>query len=76
MCQGSEIQIQHLPPEFSHIRFNSSTHYGESIFFQDAEKQTILKLLQKNDWNKVETAKELGIHRGTLWRKMKKSGLI
>ncbi len=76
MCQGSEIQIQHLPPEFSHLRFNSSARYGESIFLQDAEKNTILQVLQKNNWNKVETAKELGIHRGTLWRKMKKYGLI
>jgi transcriptional regulator of acetoin/glycerol metabolism len=43
---------------------------------QDAERQTILDALVKHNWNKVETAKALGSHRATLWRKMKQYSLI
>ena len=76
MCRGNEIQIQHLPPEFSQNNFNSQLNPMESSFLQNAEQKALVQALDKNNWNKVETAKELGIHRGTLWRKMKKYGLI
>ena len=76
MCRGNEIQIQHLPPEFSQNNFNSYFDPGESTFLQNAEQKALLQALEKNNWNKIETAKELGVHRGTLWRKMKKYGLI
>ena len=76
MCRGDEIQIQHLPPEFSQNNFNSHFDPEESTFLQNAEQKALLQALEKNNWNKVETAKELGVHRGTLWRKMKKYGLI
>ena len=35
------------------------------------EKEHLLKALQKNDWNRVQAAKDLGIDRTSLWRKMK-----
>jgi DNA-binding NtrC family response regulator len=38
----------------------------------DIEKQTILKALEKNNGNISETAKELGLGRTTLYRKMQK----
>jgi transcriptional regulator of acetoin/glycerol metabolism len=43
---------------------------------QDAERQTLLDALEKHNWNKVETAKALGLHRTTLWRKMKHYGIV
>ncbi len=39
--------------------------------FDIAEKNYILKALEINKWNQVKTAKELGIGRTTLWRKIK-----
>jgi len=35
------------------------------------EKQRILEILQKNNWQRGRTARALGINRSTLWRKMK-----
>ncbi|MCK5703797.1 MAG: hypothetical protein KAI29_21715 [Cyclobacteriaceae bacterium] len=42
---------------------------------QSFERQLILETLEKNNGNKVLSAKELGLHRSTLWRKMNKYGL-
>lgn len=76
MCRGEEIQLQHLPPELVEGKYNFHISSAENTPFQNAERQTLLEALEKHNWNKVETAKELGVHRGTLWRKMKKHGLI
>ncbi len=76
MCREEEIQLQHLPPEFSTSKFNAVISFSNSTPLQQAERQTLLETLEKHSWNKVETAKDLGVHRGTLWRKMKKYGLI
>ena len=37
----------------------------------DFEAQIILAALKRNDWRRHETARELGIDKTTLWRKMK-----
>ena len=37
--------------------------------------QAIRSCLEENDYNRTKTARELGISRNTLWRKMKKYGI-
>lgn len=76
MCRESIIQPRHLPSEL--LKLSDLTHHFESNkpSLENAERATILKVLEKHAWNKVETAKELGLHRTTLWRKMRKHGLI
>jgi PAS domain S-box-containing protein len=76
MCRGEEIHLQHLPPEFSQFKLVAHESVSTPLPLQDAERQTILEALEKHNWNKVETAKALGLHRTTLWRKMKQYGLI
>jgi DNA-binding NtrC family response regulator len=39
------------------------------------EREYILKALKKNDWNQSQAAKDLGIDRSSLWRKMKEYGI-
>jgi PAS domain S-box-containing protein len=76
MCQNEEIQLEHLPIEF---KVNDSDSSQKSIPhepLQTTECQTILESLRKHDWNKSEVAEELRIHRSTLWRKMRKHGII
>ncbi len=41
---------------------------------QFSEREKIAKALEKNRWNRGKTARELGVDRTTLWRKMKKYG--
>jgi PAS domain S-box-containing protein len=76
MCREEEIQLQHLPPEFSQFKLAAHEPVSTPLPLQDAERQTILEALEKHNWNKVETAKALGLHRTTLWRKMKQYSLI
>jgi transcriptional regulator with PAS, ATPase and Fis domain len=76
MCREEEIQLQHLPPEFSQLKLAAHEPVSTPLPLQDAERQTILEALEKHNWNKVETAKALGLHRTTLWRKMKQYNLI
>ena len=46
-----------------------------SISIKDYETNLILEILEKNNWNRTATSKELGIHRITLNRKIKMFGI-
>lgn len=45
------------------------------IIYRSPEAETILKTLEKHAGNRAETAKELGISKTTLWRKMKENDI-
>ncbi|MFC2135916.1 sigma-54 interaction domain-containing protein [Bacteroidota bacterium] len=42
----------------------------------DADSSLLLDVLEKHRWNKSKAAKELGMGRTTLWRKLKQLGMI
>ena len=67
------IDIVDLPRE---IIENCTKFKGEKKLLtgtiDDYEKELILECLKKNDFNQTKTAEELGIHRNTLIKKMKK----
>ena len=77
MCQGTEIELIHLPPELHPIEKEIPKEKQEKSLppFQSAERKLIFEILEKNNWSKVKTAKELKLHRATLYRKMKKYNL-
>ncbi|MCA9735706.1 MAG: sigma 54-interacting transcriptional regulator [Deferribacteres bacterium] len=75
MCRGEIIQLHHLPIEFSQRKPTNPLNQQEPMPLQAAEQHLLREVLEKHDWNKVATAKELGVHRATLYRKMKKHGL-
>jgi len=43
---------------------------------QDIEKRAILEALERNQWRRMATARELGIDKNTLRRKIKRLGII
>jgi PAS domain S-box-containing protein len=71
MCHDSEIGVEHLPP---HI--NAQTVAGQTaVSFRTDERESIVEALRRYRGNRTKAAVELGMHRSTLWRKMKTLGI-
>jgi transcriptional regulator with PAS, ATPase and Fis domain len=71
MCGNEEIKKEHLSSELFTGKKSENIIRDKTSPLQNSERKTILEVLEKNNWNKVKTAKELDLHRSTLWRKMK-----
>ncbi len=71
LCTGSMIREEHLPRHLLDQAPKSETT-GESTFLDDCERRTILSALRENHWNRLAAAKQLGIHKTTLFRKIRK----
>jgi len=77
MCKGDVIELRHLPSEL--IERSNETLLEEKEVdrpLQRAEAESIRKALEKNRGNRLRTARELGIDRTTLWRKIKRYGIV
>lgn len=76
LCRDSIITINHLPQELrdssSQLKARLST---KTPPLKEAEAQIILAALKKHDGHRGKVAKELGIDKSTLWRKIKKLGI-
>jgi PAS domain S-box-containing protein len=77
MCKGEVLELRHLPSEL--IESSKETLLKEkevSKPLQTAEAEAILRALERNKGNRLRTARELGIDRTTLWRKIKRYGIV
>ncbi len=71
--QGEALKAHKLPPK---IRQSATlVGYTNNKRLPGQEDIEILQLLNKHQWNKSKVAKDLGIGRTTLWRRMKAMGL-
>ncbi len=73
LCRGTIIERGHLPQNLL-AKEKKASPTVHSV--DDFEKHMIEDALRKNDWNRVKTAAALGMNKSTLWRKMKKLGII
>jgi transcriptional regulator with PAS, ATPase and Fis domain len=71
MCHGAEIGIEHLPQHIISRSVPVNGNYSRKL----NEKDIIMEALRRYNGNKVKTARELGMHRSTLWRKIKTMGI-
>jgi two-component system response regulator HydG len=88
LCSGPRITSSHLAPALHQHRPNrggsGSTprpHLPMGIrplkeALEEPEKKIIIQALQAFNWNRQETARVLDINRTTLYKKMKKYGLL
>ncbi|HCF60913.1 MAG TPA: sigma-54-dependent Fis family transcriptional regulator, partial [Myxococcales bacterium] len=82
LCHGPRIELSHLPDEVVWGR----SQLGEQGAVAERppvmrlpdtpEARRILEVLEAHRWNRTDAAKALGIGRNTLWRRMKKLGLL
>ncbi|PWT87917.1 MAG: hypothetical protein C5B54_11510 [Acidobacteria bacterium] len=68
---GAAIQPNHLPT-FGATRSAETASAGGALTMEEAEKKLLEMALASHDYNLKATAGDLGISRGTLYRKIKK----
>jgi two-component system response regulator HydG len=88
LCSGPRITWSHLAPILDpHRRTRGSGVHSArpllpqsirplKVALEEPEKRIIIQVLQAFNWNRQETARMLDINRTTLYKKMKKYGLL
>jgi PAS domain S-box-containing protein len=71
MCRSEQIEIEHLPQKIQ----DSAHSPRRSAVTEKSERAIIEESLERNNWNRQTTARELDMHRSTLWRKIRQYGL-
>jgi len=75
LCQKGQITKECLPENIRGTLSISFEGEGLESILKKLEAQIILSALKRNNNNKSATAKELGIHKSTLFRKMDSLGI-
>jgi PAS domain S-box-containing protein len=74
-----DIGVDHLPGYLlNRVEASSSPPPSPAVTaenLRDAEARTIESALRRNNFNRLAAARELGIHKSTLFRKLKKYGI-
>ncbi|MCP4256410.1 MAG: PAS domain-containing protein [Planctomycetes bacterium] len=71
LCQGEIIEQKHLPTSF---KTNEEADYNDikkAVTLKEMEKIFIINALKQNNGNRTAAAKQLCIHKSTLFRKLK-----
>src|SRR5262249_7363290 len=86
LCSGPRITSSHLTPILNHHRpvrpgNTPRPHLRMGIrplkeALEQPEKRLIIQALRTFNWNRQETAQVLGINRTTLYKKMRKHGIL
>jgi len=69
LCKTGVIEKRHLPEEL--LITGVRTFEKDASSFRDVETAYLINALKQNNWNCPQTAKQLGIHKSTLYRKIK-----
>ena len=77
LCGAGKIEAGHLPPELAGRPTAHSVPAGDSMNAQTRaiEAQAIRAALERHGLNRQAAARELGLHKSTLFRKMKALGM-
>jgi len=76
-CKGHLIGIEHLSQDLFEGKSDFAGNALKSgVLPEENDAQQIRIALQQHQWNRDLAAKALGMGRTTLWRKMKKYGLL
>jgi len=75
LCPGGTIELRHLPGMFSKAGRPLAETTTSATSLEQMERIFIADALKRNNWNRLAAARELGIHKSTLFRKIKKLGI-
>ena len=73
LCQEETIEAQHLPER---ILDNARQRDRQPVRFGNSSPEAVIReCLHRNSGDRARTASELGMHRSTLWRKIREYGI-
>jgi transcriptional regulator of acetoin/glycerol metabolism len=75
ICEENVIRLSDLPPEIGQPgRYlqKPGASADEDVSLEGAEREALLRVIEKNDWVMTHVAAQLGISRNTLYRKIKR----
>ena len=73
LCREDMIRLRDLPAHL--IPAADTVILPKGLTLKEIEKRAILQALQRNNWKRVKTARELGIDKNSLRRKMIRLGI-
>lgn len=79
LCRNGEIKVDHLPASIlprPSSRPNQNDQSDYRLATAASERETILKALAHTGYNRSAAAAYLGIHKSTLFRKLKKLNIV
>ncbi|MBN1125144.1 MAG: sigma 54-interacting transcriptional regulator [Sedimentisphaerales bacterium] len=71
LCEGEIIEIKHLPSSMRPVLEDKLAQDSEPATIKQVELALIKQALKRNKGNKTAAARQLGINKSTLFRKMK-----
>ncbi len=72
MCQGEQVEVEHLPPHFAEVVSSVGSSFPGVA---GDDRRLIEQALRCHRGDRTRAAEQLGMHRSTLWRKMKTLGI-
>jgi transcriptional regulator of acetoin/glycerol metabolism len=77
ICENRVIRLSDLPPEMTHTAARQLTAPSgeQDVSLEHAEREALLRVIEKNDWVMSHVAAQLGISRNTLYRKIKRHAI-
>ena len=75
LCCSGLIERMHLPEPLCITPCLDCPKQGEFTSLKQMEASFIMSTLRRNNWNRLDAARQLGIHKTTLYRKIKSLGL-
>ncbi len=75
LCSEGQIDTHCLPDTIKGRVSLTPRKATIDVALNSAESQVIVDALERNKYNRLTTARELGIHKSTLFRKIKKLGI-
>ncbi|MBS0420394.1 MAG: sigma-54-dependent Fis family transcriptional regulator [Proteobacteria bacterium] len=75
ICENSVVRLSDLPAEICQPGRQTASAAEPDISLEHAEREALLRVIEKNDWVMSHVATQLGISRNTLYRKIKRHGI-
>jgi transcriptional regulator with PAS, ATPase and Fis domain len=76
LCNAGPIQARHLPGGFATQALQASGQDTLTHTLNSTESIAIINALKRNGYNRLAAARELGMHKSTLFRKIKRLGIV